>query len=65
MELALEKSNLSSPQEIIEACRNFVTDVTLLDHYSADINTATDLIRDLERGIIKVASNRSRQETDA
>lgn len=65
MELVAEKVNLTAPQELIEACKNFITDATLLDQYSTDIIRANETIAELEEDIITVASNRSRQETEA
>ncbi|CAG9813727.1 unnamed protein product [Phaedon cochleariae] len=65
MELAAETVNLESPQELVDICQKVIADVTLLDQYTLDINKANSIIADLQEAIVKVASNRSRQETEA
>ncbi|KAJ8935126.1 hypothetical protein NQ318_015781 [Aromia moschata] len=51
--------------KLIDACRAVITDVPLLDQYLSDISRANAVIADLEGSIVKVPSNRSRQETEA
>ncbi|KAG5899847.1 hypothetical protein JTB14_012318 [Gonioctena quinquepunctata] len=65
MELAAERVNLDNPQELMEASKKLITDATLLDQYSSDIMRSNALVAELEQNIVKVPSNRSRQETEA
>nr|XP_023030234.1 DNA repair protein RAD50 [Leptinotarsa decemlineata]XP_023030235.1 DNA repair protein RAD50 [Leptinotarsa decemlineata] len=65
MELAAEKVSLVNPQELLEASKEIITDAALLDQYMSDIVQANALIEELEQTIVKVPSNRSRQETEA
>ncbi|XP_057670228.1 DNA repair protein RAD50 [Diorhabda carinulata] len=64
MELAAEKHSLEKPHQLIEICKNLITDATLFDQYQIDISRANDSIKDMEESIEKVPSNRSRQENE-
>lgn len=65
MHLLSEKNNLKTPLNIIDICKSVITDVPLLDQYLSDIEKSNYFISELESNIIKVPSNRSRQETEA
>lgn len=64
MELAAEKDSLEKPRQLIEICKNLITDATLFDQYQIDISKANNSIKDMEEIIEKVPSNRSRQENE-
>lgn len=65
MVLASEKVNLTNPQDLIEASKDVITDAALLDQYQSDIDKSNVNIVNFEQTIVKVSSNRSRQETEA
>lgn len=63
--LAGEKVNLNKPLALMEMCKVIIADAALLDQYQSDINRINITIARLEQSIVKVSSNRSRQETEA
>ncbi|KAJ8912852.1 hypothetical protein NQ315_007984 [Exocentrus adspersus] len=64
-QLLSEKDSLTSPVNTLEICKSVITDVTLLDQHISDVEKTKNSISNLERDIVKVPSNRSRQETEA
>lgn len=65
LELFSEQENTKAPQELLKICKEVVSDAALFDQYNVDIKKARDSITDLEGDIVKVPSNRSRQEAEA
>ncbi|XP_060528974.1 DNA repair protein RAD50-like [Cylas formicarius] len=65
MELALLKSQLQEPQEILEICKKVISDVTLLDRLNLDLAKSEESVESLKLELLKVPSNRSLEDTES
>ncbi|KAF5273702.1 hypothetical protein FQA39_LY07392 [Lamprigera yunnana] len=63
-ELTEYKEQVKLPQDVVDKCNKIMGDVALIDQQQLEINSSKRKINDLEKQLVQVPSNQSRQQIE-